>query len=190
MVTIANMDAAKAIEQFHGWSNRRLLIIGEEGAGKTHLSEIWCEDADAKIIEEDFDFETECNLVLENIELLPEEFVFHVINYAHNNGVYLLMTAEFMPSFKLPDLVSRINASSIMLIKPPDESLMKILLAKRLSDWQFRFDHEVLDYLIPRVERSYQNIAKLTNQINNAVSSHKAPLTVRMLKGILEGGVS
>lgn len=185
VVTAANIDAINAIEKYHSWSFKRLLIVGESGAGKTHMCQIWKQMADAKFIDDKFEYKGVQNLIIDNIEYYPDDFIFHVINYAANNNSYLLLTTSLLKTYKLPDLASRINATNKVIIKQPDDELVKILLTKRLVDMQLKFDIDVLDYLIPRVERSYENINYIANQIYNEVSLSKARLTVKLIKNII-----
>ena len=43
----SNLDALKAIELWPNWAGRMLMLVGPEGAGKSHLGAIWARAAGA-----------------------------------------------------------------------------------------------------------------------------------------------
>jgi hypothetical protein len=43
----SNLDALAAIELWPNWSSRMLMLVGPEGAGKSHLGAIWARAARA-----------------------------------------------------------------------------------------------------------------------------------------------
>ncbi len=55
---------------------------------------------------------------------------------------------------RLPDLASRFRAVTAVQILPPDDSLLRALLRRLLSDRQLRVDADVQDWLLLRLPRS------------------------------------
>ena len=47
LVSKCNKKAFDLIERWPNWESRKLIIIGQKGAGKTHLSKIWKKKAKA-----------------------------------------------------------------------------------------------------------------------------------------------
>ncbi len=64
--------AFEYIQNWVDWSNRRIIITGAKGSGKTHLSNVWANLADASFIEInslEFDSTKEKAIIIENINL-------------------------------------------------------------------------------------------------------------------------
>lgn len=189
IVTSANYQAMQALDLFMSWPSRRLLIVGENGSGKTHLAGIWQKHANAIYVDHGFAFQAEDNLIIDNLLEYEEEFLFYLINFAHSRSLYLLMLTDKLPIFHLPDLQSRINATSKILLKAPDEELCKILLVKQLMDEYIVCDKEVVEYIMPRIERSYLGIQNATKIIASNIKERNKKLTVAWLaqSGVIDG---
>src|ERR1700735_4516673 len=43
----SNLDALAAVDQWPNWASRMLMLVGPEGAGKSHLGAIWARAAGA-----------------------------------------------------------------------------------------------------------------------------------------------
>lgn len=190
VTSVANLTAHNAILNYEKWPNRSLLLIGEEGSGKTHLCSIWQQKSNAvKLYEEDESFLV-CNaygFIFENIEKCKNEhFVFHLINFCKENGIYLLMTAEYLPSFKIKDLASRISSMLKIEIRQPDEDLLKALIYKRFSEMQIKVEPEVIDYLLNQINRNYSFVKKFTHEINKLSLQEKRSITIPLVKKVLE----
>jgi chromosomal replication initiation ATPase DnaA len=130
IISYCNLEAYKALQHPEKWPFGRLLILGEAGSGKTHLCNIWQGTSSAISLEESTALNVlnnhinSKNFILENIEnIQEEENLFHIINFCMNNSCKLLLTANILPHYMLPDLRSRINASYKILIKKPEDDL-------------------------------------------------------------------
>jgi chromosomal replication initiation ATPase DnaA len=190
IVSLCNVEAYKAIQGDVAWPNNQLLIIGDESSGKTHLTKIWQERVNGKILTDNENFSQYANrysaYILEDIESLKtEEYLFHLINFARNNSFSLLLTSQILPNFLLADLRSRINAMHKILIRKPDDEMLRILLLKQFSDRQLRITPEVIDYIISRAERSFEFIAKLVTLIDQMSLIEKKNITIPMVKKVL-----
>ena len=69
-------------------------------------------------------------------------------------------------NFKLPDLVSRIRNCLIIGIKNPDDNLIYALLTKYLSDRQINIDKKLIEYIIKRIDRSYEKIFLFIHKVD------------------------
>ncbi len=190
IVSLSNIEAYKAIHSEVAWLNNILLIIGEESSGKTHLARIWQEKCNAKFLDENEDFpplaNKFANYILEDIEQIKsEEYLFHLINFVRNNSFSLLLTARSLPTFLIPDLRSRINAIQKIIIKKPDDEIIRVLLLKQFSDRQLKINPEVIDYIVTRAERSYSFIAKLVSLIDRLSLAEKKNITIPVVKKAL-----
>ncbi len=163
----ANEAALSLIESWPDWPNRVMLLVGPEGAGKSHLAAIWAEKAGAR--------STAAHALSPNAvpgalatgalvveDLRPADFderaMFHLLNLAREDAAYILITARVPPSayeIELRDLRSRLRAVPTVSLSPPDDQLFRGLLIKFCADRQMSIDETVVSYLASRIERSY-----------------------------------
>lgn len=189
IVSLCNTESYNAISNQKLWPSNRLLILGEAGSGKSHLARIWADRIGAQVFNEHFKqlYDGEHSAILaEDIDtLLQEEELFHLINYCGEQRLALLMTAKCMPNPKLRDLKSRLNATHKILIKSPDDELVKILLHKYFTTNQIKVDPEVFEYLSLRIERSFSAIARFAKLLDTMSLEQKRAITIPFVRRIL-----
>ncbi len=188
IVSNSNCFAYQAVMDYQNWPNKRLLLVGENGSGKTHLATIWQEMSGACLIKPHMDWPTKPTAILvENLAhwMENEQKLLHLLNSIYESNSYLLITASTMPSFALPDLQSRLNSMHMMSIKPPDQALLKALIVKQLCDRQLQVKPEVLEYLCHNIERSFTSVQKLITAIDQLAMQEKRGVTLPLVKRIL-----
>jgi chromosomal replication initiation ATPase DnaA len=189
LITNANLEAYRAVGNPAIWPDSRLLIVGERGSGKTHLCSIFAAMNNAAFIPEGKNFHQHNYkaIVFENIDKCKnEEFLFHLINYCKGANILLLLTASKYPEYKLLDLRSRINSTLKILIKSPDIELLKVLLAKQMSDRQIKLPAESLNYIITHGERSFEFIKQFCAKLDKISLQHKSKPSLKLVKQVLE----
>ncbi len=172
----ANAAAHALVTSWPAWPDRLLLLIGEEGAGKSHLAEIWRSQAGATAAA---DAHGAIALFLERpgrAVLLDdadragaEDALFHLLNTARERGGDLLLTARSAPSPawpSLPDLASRLRALPVARLEPPDEAMVKAVLVKMLDDRQLRVDSDVVEFIAKRSDRSLGAIRRVVAELD------------------------
>lgn len=144
------------------WPDQRLALWGEAGCGKTHLMHIWARRAGATVspgasllaLPERL---PPGGIGIDDIGAVPEEAtLLHWLNAARDAGVPVMIASRAPPArlpIRLPDLASRLRAFTAVGIDPPDDSLLRALLAHLLSDRQWRLDIGVQDRILPLVPR-------------------------------------
>lgn len=192
-------DNHKIIEFIKKWPNwgeekysKILILYGEEGCGKSHLVHIWQKISNAKFLSKEtysnpYSY-IEKSFVLENIENLDQEMLMHLINVVEEKQQYLLMTSRVMPinlKFTLPDLSSRIRAIPFFTINTPSNELFKAVLYKHLSDRNLQVNMVAIDYIIPRIERSFTKLIRFVNKLEAASRISKKPITIPLIKAII-----
>ena len=86
-----------------------------------------------------------------------ERALLHLLNAAGEAGVPVLLAARLPPSrwsARLPDLASRLRAITAVEIGPPEDTLLRTLLARLLADRQLRLPESVQEWLLRRLPRS------------------------------------
>lgn len=175
-VSHANAQAYAMIGAPEAWPDRKLILMGPTGSGKSHLCRVVQTQIDAVLLRADDLPDTlphaGRNVIVEDMEGLPvarQEFMFHLHNHLRNTQGYLLMTAQTPPSrwpLSLPDLASRMQAAAIAPIDDPDDALLSALMMKLMADRQIMPPAALVTYILPRIERSFAAVAKIVADLD------------------------
>ena len=161
----SNALAMQAIDGWRDWPGRKLLLIGPEGAGKTHLARIFADMTGAAVLSADALAQTDLGalgsraVVVEDACRLPpgdEPALFHLHNLVTSRAA-LLITARTAPrdwGLGLPDLASRMQATPIARLDAPDDALLSAVLVKLFADRQVSVPPNLIPYLVSRMPRS------------------------------------
>jgi chromosomal replication initiation ATPase DnaA len=171
-----------------------LLLYGANGSGKTHLAHLWQKLSSSKFIcINDKNIFTNTSLILEDIDNINEEKLLHLINFSHENKRYLLLTSNLSPSkldFSLPDLKSRILSIPSVAIKSPDQELLRAVLLKNLINRQLKIHPATIDYIITRIERSFNKLYEIIHELEYMSKTEKRAITIPMAKYIIESTIT
>jgi chromosomal replication initiation ATPase DnaA len=166
LVSDCNLAAVRLIDSWPNWQDHVQLLIGPAASGKTHLARVWQALSGAQALGPEnlavnvLDAMGEGTpLVAEDADrrLYDEKALFHLLNLARENRLFVLLTAQTAPSrwgVSLPDLLSRLNAVPVIQIGAPDEALIRTVMLKHFADRQLDIDPKVLTYLALHVDRS------------------------------------
>lgn len=161
----SNSEALAAVERWPDWPASALVLVGPEGAGKSHLAAIWAENAGARFLSARALAHTNLPaalatgaLVVEDIahDAFDERALFHLLNLARETEASLLLTARHPDALKpaLPDLASRLKAIPTVRLAAPDDALLRAVLMKLFADRQIPADEALIAFLAARIERS------------------------------------
>ena len=196
----ANALALAAVEGWQAWPNNKMLVVGPEGAGKSHLAQIWASDANAvllraaDLVASDIPaLATHGAVGVEDAETLAgnpaaEAALFHLHNLLATSGT-LLITANAPPrdwGLTLPDLASRMQATALTRLDPPDDALLTAVLAKLFADRQLVISPNLIPYLVLRMNRSIAAARTLVDALDARALSQHRPITRAMAGEILD----
>ncbi len=194
-VSEANRDAVRMVTQELDWPEQKLVVVGPKGSGKSHLSRIFERKTDALRLSA-YDLPVgltpDCPVVVEDLDRLPraaEEAMFHLHNAMHNAKLPLLMTARSAPArwaIQLPDLASRMEASTPIHIDDPDDTLLQVLVTKLFADRQVVPSPVVVRSIVSKVDRSFEAAARLVTLLDQDALRRKGPVTTQMVGQALD----
>lgn len=172
--------------------NKKILLIGPNKSGKTHLGKIWQKNNNAVSYENNFEIilNYKKNIFIDDfLKNINEEQIFHLINHCSINKLTILLTSNkevFEHNFLLKDLVSRLKTFNLLRINLPDDDLIINLIIKLLHDKQIIIkNEEIFHYILKRIERSYEEIFLLIENIDKLSLEKKRELTIPLIKKLL-----
>ena len=89
-------------------------------------------------------------------------------------------------NFKLDDLKSRTKNCLFAKIEKPDDELMFALVLKNFSDRQIVIDKKLIDFIIKRIDRSYDKIFEFIYKIDELSLKKKRPIDFKTIKEVLK----
>ena len=173
-------------------NNNNFLLIGPSKSGKTHLSSIWKKKYSAIYYDNNLDIilKQDCNVLIEDIfKNINEENIFHIINHCNNKKNNILITTSVSLNnhiFKFKDLSSRLKTFLNIKIDLPDDELLINLMLKLFHDKQIIVKNpEIFNYIIKRIDRSYENVFNLINKIDILLMKKNKQLTIPLIKELI-----
>jgi chromosomal replication initiation ATPase DnaA len=194
----SNQHALVWLDRTDDWPARRLAIWGQSGCGKTHLAHRWAARRGARVIPGSCirgpdDLAAGGGIAIDDADLAGantagERALLHGLNAAAEAGLAVLLTGRTPPArwhVPLADLASRLRAVTAVEIGPPDDSLLRALLARLLAERQLAVPRPVQDWLLLRLPRTQpairQAVARLDRLGMDAGRSITRALAARLL---------
>ncbi|SFB00158.1 dnaA protein [Poseidonocella pacifica] len=201
-ISPANAVAVASVEGWRDWPGRKLLLIGPEGAGKTHLVHVWAAQTGARIVRakdleaERIDTLAAGPVAVEDVpdiagQSAAEDALFHLHNLALAEGHALLLTANRPAQdwrLSLPDLASRMQATPAAMLAPPDDALLAAILMKLFGDRQINPAEGTIPFLLRRIERSFAAAAHIVEALDEAALAQQRPVGRALARDLLQDG--
>ena len=196
-VSPSNQQAYDFINSWPRWIKRTVNIFSPSGSGKSHLASILknktsCLQVNSNELNENIfiKYKTKEALIIENLdEKISENLLFALWNIALQDNKYLMVTSKksiVSYKFKLKDLASRINSSLIIGIKLPSDDLISVILAKNFSDKQIKVEKKHIEYIIKRIDRSYEKISQFILILDKYSLKKGSPFSLKLIKEVLK----
>ena len=196
-VSSSNQEAYDFINSWPKWSKRIVNIFGPTGSGKTHTASLLQNKTSIlkiqtnELSDEIFSrFKTKEALIMEDFDKKSSEnLLFSLWNTILQDNKYLLITSEepiVNYKFKLEDLNSRINSCIRIGIKLPSDNLITVILAKNFSDKLINVKINQIDYILKRIDRSYEKISKFISILDKYSLKRASPVSLKLIKEVLK----
>ena len=196
-VSSSNYYAFKLINSWPKWEKNFLNIYGEKYSGKTYLTNIFLKKFKGiKIKAHSFEnknlneIKIYENIILDDFDQNIDEYlIYSLFNTIDQDNKYLIinsLTPINEMNFKLDDLKSRTKNCLLAKIDKPDDELMFALILKNFSDRQIIIDKKLINFIIKRVDRSYDKIFEFIYKIDEISLKKKKPIDFKIIKEILK----
>ena len=192
----SNIDAVKWIDTYPKWKYRGIIIEGPNSSGKSHLVRVWQKKSNCNIFnydqvnKEEINTKENKNIAIENIEkIINYEFFLHLINYKKEKKLNFLLTSRtsiLELNINLNDLKSRLLEMPKVRISFPTDEILKGLILKLLKDNGGDIDSKLLNFIIMRIERSYEGVYNFIQKLNKVSLEKKKNISMSIIKEVLD----
>ena len=172
--------------------SKNFFLNGPSKSGKSHLGLIWKKKFHAMSYNNNLNqiLDNKLNVLVDNFFInTNEEDIFHIINHCNLNNLNILIISKvalFDYVFKLEDLSSRLKTFINIKINLPDDQLLMNLMIKLFNDKQIIIKNpEIFNYIIKRVDRSYEKVFILINKIDKLLFEKNKQLTIPLIKELI-----
>ena len=190
----SNEEARAWLGRTADWPSRRLALYGEAGCGKTHLLQLWAEHHGALLLDGPSlrrlpELGGSPAIALDDADAAPEEMVvLHLINLAGEMRRPLLLSGRAAPArwpSPLPDLASRLRATTAVGLRPAEDPLLRALLARLLSERQLILSESLQDWLLARLPRHPAALREAVARLDRAALAAGGRVTRAMATALV-----
>lgn len=174
IVTASNERAITHLDHWGSWPVSATILTGPRKSGRSLLGRIFVAKSGA--------------ILIDDAESKREDSIFHAWNLAQEAHVPLLIIADHAPPLwqvRLADLRSRLAATPVITIDPPDDILMQLLLVKLLGRRGIGISPDVVDYVVNRVDRNHIGLMRIVDTLDEASLSQRRAMTVPFVREAL-----
>lgn len=196
-VSDANAAAVAGIEGWQAWPHGKMVLVGPDASGKTHLAHVWAAMTGARVIRADDLPGLEPQgagqrVAVEDADRVTgveaETALFHLHNAILGQGGRLLLTARSDPArwpIALPDLKSRVQQAGVLKLNAPDDALLSAVMVKMAADRQLALSPRLVSYAVLRMERSLAAARSLIAAIDARALRDKSRPSRQMIAALL-----
>jgi chromosomal replication initiation ATPase DnaA len=190
----SNQDALTWLDRTDEWPDHRLALWGEPGCGKTHLLRLWAGRRGATLLAgPDLqglpDQPPAGGAAIDDADTIAEEpALLHLLNAAREAQRPVLLAARTPPArwpLSLPDLASRLRAITAVEILPSEDSLLRALLLRLLSDRQLAMGPGLQNWLLLRLPRSPAALHEAVARLDQAALAAGGAVTRTIALAVL-----
>lgn len=174
LVSSSNAAAVHTLEHWGAWPVMTAILVGPRKSGRSLLARIFAAKSHGGIIDE--------------ADRQPEAELFHAWNRAQAERKPLLMIADQAPpewKVRLPDLRSRLAASAVARLGPPDDVLMRSLFERQFIKRGLDARPDLIDWLLARIERSHIAVMRAVDVLDQHVLERRKRLSIPVARTTL-----
>lgn len=174
LISASNAHAAQHLRRWGAWPVMATLLVGPRKSGRSTLARLFAQQSGGTIIDD--------------AERASEAAIFHAWNAAQADRQPLLIVAEAPPPdwrVKLPDLRSRLAATPVARIDPPDDALMVALFERAFLRHQLDARADLIQWLVARIERSHVAIERTVDVLDEAALANRKRLSITLARNAM-----
>jgi chromosomal replication initiation ATPase DnaA len=192
LAAASNAEALAWLANTPSWPLRRLALWGPEGCGKTHLLHLWAaRQGAALLVGPLLAMEPPARPVaVDDADAAPERPLLHLLNAAGEAGVAVLLAGRAPPARwnpTLPDLASRLRATTSVGIGPAEDELLRDLLARLFAERQLAVAEALQEWLLLRLPRSQAVIREAAARLDHAALATGGRVTRALVQAVATG---
>lgn len=174
LVSPSNERAVHVLDRWATWPVMTSLLVGPRKSGRSLLARIFAAKSGGTIIDD--------------ASARPETELFHAWNRAQEHRRPLLLVADVAPpgwDIQLPDLRSRLSATPVAQIGPPDDALIRALLEREFVRRSLDARPDLIDWLLARIERSHLAVIRCVDALDQEVMERRKRLSIPLARAAL-----
>ena len=192
----SNKHVFDFLNKWPKWERNFINVAGEKLSGKTHLMNIFLQKNkgikfEGKYFQNDDLKKIKIyeNIVIENLSPdIDEKLLYSLFNLIEQDNKFIIITS-IKPivniAFKLKDLKSRAKNFILLNIEKPNDDLIFAIILKNLSDRQISLDDKFIEFIVKRIERSYNKIHDFIYKIDQLSLKKKKSIDFKIIKEVL-----
>lgn len=179
LVTPSNQHAFSMLERWATWPVMTALLVGPRKSGRSLLARVFAGRSGGTIVDD--------------ADLKSETELFHAWNAAqaaHRPQLFVANAAPPEWQVTIPDLRSRLAASPVARIDPPDDALMAALLERQFHRRGIDARPDVIQWLATRLERSHVAVIRAVDILDQDLIERRKRLSIPLARSTLsEAGI-
>jgi chromosomal replication initiation ATPase DnaA len=171
LVTPSNAHAVQLLEHWGSWPVRTAILTGPRRSGRSLLARIFAAKSGGMIVDD--------------AERIDETDLFHLWNRAQEERRPLVIVADQPPPIwdpALPDLRTRLAASPLAELRPPDDALAAALLDRLFARRALDARPDLIEWLVARIERSHLAIERVVDALDQESLERHRRLTIPLAR--------
>ena len=170
----SNAAAVRHLDHWGTWPVMATILTGPRKSGKSLLGRLFARKTGGRLIDD--------------ADQRREDDVFHAWNVAQETRRPLLIIADRPPPDwkpRLPDLRSRLGATTHVAIADPDDALARALLERLLAQRNLAVPPDLVAWLLPRIERTHIALLRAVDALDEAALSRRSRLSLKLARATL-----
>lgn len=175
LISASNARAVQSLKRWGAWPVMAALLVGPRKSGRSLLARIFAGQSGGQIIDD--------------AERQDEAMIFHAWNAAQGARRPLLIVADAAPpawAVSLPDLRSRLQATPVLRLDPPDDALMQALFVRDFARRGMDARPELIQWLLARIERSHVAVVRAVDALEQEIGYSRKRLSIPLARATLE----
>lgn len=175
VVSRSNLTAVRHLERWGAWPVMATLLVGPRKSGRSLLARVFAAKSGGSIVDD--------------AERVDEPRLFHEWNRAQAERRPLLIVADAVPpewAVALPDLRTRLAATPVARIGPPDDALMTAVLERQFLRRGLDARPELIAWLTARLERDHVMLDRAVDALDQEVLESRKRLSIPLARTTLE----